>query len=392
MKKYVNILVFVAMIFTIFLMHLFEVGEVIVDNVADTSVTGTAKLRNIKNAYSDVNVFEQQWISVYGLSQKALGKRTIENFTIYKDCYGKLQSPRKLISRQEVDADIKNIQLLCEYLKGKQIPVYYMTTPLPIADESDLPGGLEDYSHQNADVLLKGLQDAGIPIIDIRSSERLLSIPEEERFYKTDHHWTMETCFAAFQETIEHIEREQGWQLDPDELYTDLNNYDVFVKENCFLGSYGIKVGKYYAGKDDFVVYIPKFYTDLTFEAYDSKHNLLMTEKGKFEDALMTWSYIDNDSHNNKYNSFSNYGYVENCVKNNDAPNDYKVLLISHSYGRPFTQYLSLCFGETRNLDPQVGRYNDDYLSYIESYNPDLVLIMTEFEGELGTRITMGQE
>ena len=62
------------------------------------------------------------------------------------------------------------------------------------------------------------------------------------------------------------------------------------------------------------------------------------------------------------------------------AENELKVLLISHSYGRPFTQYLSLCFRETRYLDPQKGRYNDNCLKYIDEYGPDLVLVMTEFE------------
>lgn len=58
------------------------------------------------------------------------------------------------------------------------------------------------------------------------------------------------------------------------------------------------------------------------------------------------------------------------------------VLLISHSYGRPYVQYLSLCFGEVRNLDPQEGRYNENYLQYMEEYRPDLVNIMTKFASE----------
>ena len=39
-------------------------------------------------------------------------------------------------------------------------------------------------------------------------------------------------------------------------------------------------------------------------------------------------------------------------------------------------QYLSLCFGETRYLDPQEGRYNDSYIQYMRDFQPDVVVIM----------------
>lgn len=86
---------------------------------------------------------------------------------------------------------------------------------------------------------------------------------------------------------------------------------------------------------------------------------------------------------------FSNGYNVENRVINKMALNDYKLLLISHSYGRPLTQYLALSFREVRNLDPQVGRYNKNYLQYIDEYEPDLVLILTEFEGGIYFTITV---
>lgn len=40
------------------------------------------------------------------------------------------------------------------------------------------------------------------------------------------------------------------------------------------------------------------------------------------------------------------------------------------------TQYLSLSFSEVRYLDPQDGRYNDNYLTYINDYKPDIVIVM----------------
>lgn len=83
MKKYINIAFFVSMIFTVFSIHIYKVGQSIVNNLKNTTITMSDKLENIKNVYEEVIVFEEAWINTYGLSQRMLGKRTIEDFTIY---------------------------------------------------------------------------------------------------------------------------------------------------------------------------------------------------------------------------------------------------------------------------------------------------------------------
>ena len=118
----------------------------------------------------------------------------------------------------------------------------------------------------------------------------------------------------------------------------------------------------------------------MRFESYRDTQ-LLLNKEGPFEEALIDWSLIENDSYYNKYNAFLYTSSVENRIVNQTADNNKKLLLISHSYGRPLAQYLSLCFNEVRHLDPQEGRYNDNYLAYIDTYEPDLVLMLTESEG-----------
>lgn len=51
--------------------------------------------------------------------------------------------------------------------------------------------------------------------------------------------------------------------------------------------------------------------------------------------------------------------------------------------------YLSLCFSELRHIDLQDGRFTGDVVAYIEEYNPDLVIVMTECEGAIAGKITM---
>lgn len=331
----------------------------------------------------DDAAFQRNWINLYGAVQKVLGKKAIENFTLYKTDYGKIVEPRSELGEDRIAADVANIEQITDFCAEREIPVYYVTSILPITEDTELLPGVQDYSAENASALYDKLCEAEIPLIDLRNKECIQAIASEDLFYRTDHHWTVETCFAAYQEIIWQLEKDMNWQLDAENIYTNRDCYEVMTLKNMFLGSYGVKVGEYYAGMDDFVVYIPTFDTDLQFEAYDQEHQLTLEKSGSFLEALMDNAILEDENYYNKYNAFSNGGYVENRVVNHLAENDKKVLLISHSYGRPLTQYLSMCFREIRNLDPQEGRYEDDYLAYIEEYQPDLVLILTEFEGEV---------
>ena len=139
----------------------------------------------------------------------------------------------------------------------------------------------------------------------------------------------------------------------------------------------------YYAGKDDFVVLLPDFDTDMLFQSFDADGKLQSEKRGDFSFALLDTDILEDPKYNNKYNSFCNVGSIENHVMNFNAPNDLKCLLISHSYGRPLTMYLALNFLEIVNLDPQIGRFSGDYLEYIDKYEPDMVLFQVEFEGEI---------
>lgn len=388
MKKS-NVIMWGIFLASFWLLYIFQIGKSVALCWYDTEMTVGMKVSATGSLYQEADVLQREWINLYGLSQNILQKRFIEDFTLYKTGYGKIVEPRRAASEEEILAAVDNIEVVVNYLRDRHIPVYYITSLLPITNTKDLPREIEDASHENAQKLLEELNAREIPMIDLREKDLIRNIPKEELFYRTDHHWSMDTCFRAYQEIIWQLEEELQQDLDLEGYYTDINNYDRYQKENCFLGSYGVKVGEFYAGMDDYVVYFPKFQTSFQFEGYKD-HVLQLEKNGGFQEALMDMSYVDDKDFYNKYSAFSNGRYYENRVVNFYAPNQLKVLFISHSYGRPLTQYLALCFGEVRNLDPQEGRYNDNYLEYIDEYEPDLVLILTEFEGEGSIPISVG--
>lgn len=371
MKK-VNVVLFVAIISLFFIMYLckYEWKE-------------RPSKSKIESLYTENNVCKDEWISIYGLSQNLLGKRAIEQFTIFKNDYGKLVSPKEKCSIADIEAKFEEVDMVFQYLEEENVPYFYITNILPITDADDLPIGVEDYSKENAELLLNYLQEKQVPIIDLRNKEAILNTSKEELFYYTDHHWTIESCFAAFREIVWDIEKNTAWSLDEQKIYTDEKSYSIDTLPNSFLGSYGIKVEQYYAGKDDFTILIPEFETNYIFEAYDSNQNLILEKSGDFQTAFMKQDILDDEDYNNKYNAFNNNCSVENRIINLDADNDKKVLLVAHSYGRPLAQYLSTCFKEVRLVDPQERRFTGDYRKYIEEYNPDIVLFFVENEGEI---------
>lgn len=380
MKKYINIVVFWGFIYLLFCSYGLKIGKQAASTILFSSGSSSSKIEQINSQFQQADVYQRDWINLYGFAQRILSKNQIENFTLFKTSYGKIVSPQPAETEEAIKTAVDNVDAVAQYLREKEIPFFYLTNILPIPNSQILPDGITDYSSSNAQLLLDGISGRGIPIIDLRTSRFMQDIPQEQRFYRTDHHWSLQSCFEAFREIIFTANKELGWNLDPKNQYTNLERYIPYVKKHSFLGSYGVKAGEYYAGMDDFLIYLPNFPTNLRFESYRDTQ-LLLNKEGPFEEALIDWSLIENDSYYNKYNAFLYTSSVENRIVNQTADNNKKLLLISHSYGRSLAQYLSLCFNEVRHLDPQEGRYNDNYLAYIDTYEPDLVLMLTESEG-----------
>lgn len=335
------------------------------------------------NVFTCDNVFlHDKYIDEYGLIQRLLGKKQIETFTIFKTNYEKLVAPRNSLTTDEVQAAFQELNSLIECCRQHAIPYYYITSILPIQSLDDLPCGVYDSSFENRTRLASILHDNNICTIDLQHLAENHNIPKDLLFYKTDHHWTMFTCFAAYQDIISRISSDFSVPLNS-AITTDPDQYSLLLRKDSFLGSYGIKVGKYYVGKDDFNVYLPNFTTNFVFQSYDKEGSLLMEKRGDFYEALLDDSIISDQSYANKYNAFCNHGYIENHIVNLNAPNNLRCLYISHSYGRPLTMYLALNFQEIVNLDPQVGRFDGNYSDYLDAFSPNVVLIQAEFEGEI---------
>lgn len=262
---------------------------------------------------------------------------------------------------------------LMEYAEDKGIYTLYVQHPSKYnVEDGNLPYGLTTSRNSIDDMYVNELSEQYKNVIDLRESKY-----DVNNFYKTDHHWTVESAFNANLIIKEYINQSQSTH----EIETNnkTEDYKKVTKQNSLLGSYGIRVGQYFVGKDDYSVMIPEFQTEYHYEAYDTNHKKTAEKDGTYEQVFIEKSYLNNPDYLNKYNTYILDGTVEARAVNKKSNNTTKVLLIGDSFARPFFTFFSDGVNEIRFLDAQEGRYNGSFKKYIDEYNPDILMIMYNY-------------
>lgn len=320
---------------------------------------------------------KEKYIDLYGLVECLLGRSYIRDvnpsLVVVKDNHEQLQF---LTFSADYTEEVEKIDKLNKILQKSNTPLLYVQTPLKIIEGfTQLPSSVQDWSTENTDKLLRSLEDKGVDYLDLRQSIIEDGLNLEELFYKTDHHWTTHTAFWAMEQVVEKLENEYGMVLDIEKNYTDISNYKATEYPNSFLGSQGRRVGRFYAGVDDYTLLTPLFDTNYNVEIH--KSDSVTTYEGDFEETIIKANLLDeNESvYTNRYAAYFGGDYPEVRIENRNKAAGHKVLIIKDSFALPFSAFLSTMFAETRLLD--LRYYDADKLeSYIEEYNPDVVLFV----------------
>jgi len=215
-----------------------------------------------------------------------------------------------------------------------------------------------------------GLDVAGVDTYDLRDDFWTSGKTQNELFFDTDHHWTIEGAFMTTGLIADFLNENYDMGI-PEDLYTEENfNFDTY--EDYFLGSMGRRVGKIYGGVDDFTLITPKFDTDIRLEQIEGMGYAEF--EGTFEEAVLEMEYItDPDIKTNRYAVYHG-DYQELRFTNNLAENDSKILIIKDSFGIPVYSFLSLGVHEVRAIDMRL--FEKNVAQYAAEYDPDLVIVM----------------
>lgn len=359
-----------------------EVGENFIITYRTEVPTGAPYLERISGAISAMETavnegafHRQDFVEMYGLAQLAMNKHVITDYnygSLYKTNYD--QTTFAVLDRYVMESCMPTYDLV-NHLIQEDIDFLYIQLPFKIPDDahggnSQLPENITDHSNANADSFVANLKAANVAAYDIRNDFWNSGMTQNELFFNTDHHWTIEGAFLATGLIADYLNDNYDMGI-PDNLYTE-ENFNFKTYENYFLGSMGRRVGKIYGGVDDFTLITPNFNTNITLEQIEGENHIEYS--GTFEDAVLEWKYIsDPDITTNRYAVYHG-DYQELRFTNNLAENDSKILIIKDSFGIPVYSFLSLGIHEVRAIDLRL--FEQNVFEYAKEYDPDLVILM----------------
>lgn len=387
-KKYVFAALFTAGLFLFSGINLYENYEKITQEVAEEekrlSLSLSQKIDLVEKTVNENITGRYAFIEGYGYLHNVLGKKEENNFEVVRDDDGYLYaahfSDGPYYAVEELAARVLRMKESVSSGNGAAKVIALMPTVKEAKNNTT-------YFNETADRYIEALKKNDIPVIDFRSTEAVGKIPVKERSYKTDHHWKIETAFAAFTDLVKIMDAEYGTDWDADGFYTDLNHYNVLTYPQSFLGSYGRKTGILFGGLDDFTVIYPKFTTSYsyTYENQADGRKKGETLQGRFEEALFDSSYLTTDEiyNNDKYMCYLASLRAHDAITNLQRKDGSRVLFIRDSYSAPLAAFLSQVCGEVDMLYclgyPDIENYveqnkeNYDYI-YVSIYPENLTL------------------
>lgn len=276
-------------------------------------------------------------------------------------------------------AQLKRLQTA---LAERDIGFFYAQAPSKLEPGAEvLPYGVDDPSNACADALMEQLEALDIDHLDLRETLRESGGEWTDWFYQTDHHWTQNAAFSAFQAMAGQLEeydqtlpaaggtKRRTISIDP--KLTAPASYNVDTLPRFFLGSQGKRVGSLYAGADDFELWTPKFPSLLHYDARpqynrfgDAGETVLFPERVEDKDWFGGNPYT--------YYAGGDYGYAH--ITNYYDPDGPKILLIRDSFACAVTPYLALASSQLTTIDPRS--FYGDLLGYVDRLQPDVVVVL----------------
>ncbi len=324
-------------------------------------------LKGLETAYQENMHAKDQLVNLDGALYNFAGRSRMND--VVKLNNGHLTTVREQSVAAPQNAD--SVIYAHQWLDMLDIPFLFVLAPYNIcALDKQLPIGVTDCTNEDADVFMEVLYDNQVPVMDLRKTLHEEGKDHYEMFFITDHHWTIEGSFWAFQKLTDYMETEWGFQTDP--ACRELSNYQIDVYEDWFLGSKGKRTGPDFAGMDDFSLIYPKFDTQMSLSIPAEEEY----RSGNFYDTIFAMDRIENENADCysliPYDAYIGGVYPLVIHENPGAACDKKILMIKDSYASPVEAFLSTCFTQVHCLD--MRKYEGRVGDYVQEFQPDAVI------------------
>ncbi len=319
--------------------------------------------------------YHDQMMDVNSVLQGGLNIHIIvkDSDTIVKTNTGSLIRLTRYIPESDIKESVDRVQILHQASTAAGADFLYVAVPQKGYNLS-IPENSTNYATQNYDMLIELLDDAEIPTLDLAKEMSEADLMNEDAYFITDHHWKPEIAFWANTKICEALQENYGFSYNAQ--YANIDNYTTTRYEGYFLGSYGKKVGTYFAkgGADDFTLIVPNFQTNLT----ESRPFVNAERTGEFTKSVL---FMENLEEKNFYelNTYVTYGggdFRLQIIKNNLNSDGKKIVVLRDSFACAVTPFLALQADELHIIDLRdFIPYEDiSVLDYINEIQPDYVL------------------
>ncbi len=376
LKKRIFAVVFLVAVFGFSGVNLAHSYEPIKECLAgeDASVT-TLDTTITENLYGRMN-----FIETYAYAQTLMDKRESNNFSYIKDENGFLHYAS--FYREEdtrVFEYAMRVKRLQDFVESKGTKVLFVVPPgkyneaytefrtgMPVNDPSYI-----------VDEMMFYLNRLGVETLNLQESIPGDVLSYEETFFKTDHHWTIPAAFYATGEVVDKIESSFGEDLDPEDYYMDIANYDVVTYEGGMLGSMGRKTGVNFCEMEDFTALWPHFDGNYSRE-YLLENGAMETLEGNFVEVAMDTDLLLNKENvysDSQYSLYLNGLTVYERIVNEEKPDGCSICMIRDSYFSPVMAFLMPMCGQMDSIWSLEEAEEIDIERHLEENTFDYVII-----------------
>ena len=320
--------------------------------------------------FSDQFPFREELSQIYSKLQLMIGKNKVKNYYVLENNWI-MPTPTKKISDKELKDTAKEINELSKIAIDSNKKVYYASTPHKESMLSHLypkyTDGLENATN-NKNKFKSYLDKDKIDFIDI-DEDFLSKFNEKEReklYFKTDHHWNGIGAYEGFKIIMEEMNKAEVIEGINWDNYTETD-----LKKGYFLGSYNLNLNNLVKEDEDIPYFHLKNKHKYEYFKYDGKKET----KGKEEDLVATRIHEDEILYGGAYM----FGNACNILKirNKDALNDKKILIIRDSYQAPTSWLFADVFSEVQLVDQRYTEKLDlSIKEIIEDSDADMVMFM----------------
>lgn len=384
--KYIFSIIFLGGCFTFTLLSFNKTYHSVLNYCNEEKIMDISKSKDniskINNIINESIVGRYKLIESYGELNKLLGKKEINGFEYVIDKDGYLNSGNFWANIHTIESEplAVRVKKLSDDMEKKGTKTMVLGFPEKYKDDSSKNyDGIPYNNHQYVmDEYLSYIRKYRIPYIDFRDTLDNSGLSYEEKYFKTDHHWKPEAAFECFVNLIDNLNEKFDFNLDENNYYRNLDNYNIENYTNMMLGSEGRSTGMNYAAAEDFNLIYPKDNNE--YELYLNNGYEEWTYSGCYKEALISYDPIslinkdkDNIYTNSLYDIYLHGIKSETKIKNNTNKNGLKVLFLRDSFADPIAEFMAPLCSEIDML--WTKEYHGNIDEYIKKNNYDLVLV-----------------